>query len=58
MFLKLSILLNCFFSYFTDEVSKGFQALYDNRAGSLDSLARHWAGVAAEFGLLEGKNQF
>jgi len=40
--------------YFTDEVSGGFQALYENRAGAADALAQHWARVATEFGGLNG----
>lgn len=35
--------------YFSDAVSKGFQSLYDNDGGVLDTFEQFWVAVAARF---------
>ena len=43
-----------FCAYFTEEVSKGFQDIYDDVANTRESLASFWRYVATTFGGLDG----
>ena len=39
--------LNC--SYFTEACSHGFQCLYDNTSGAIESMSNFWRLVATTF---------